>query len=100
MAEISKAKEGLRNGCLIFLLFFGGCFAAIMTDNLFLGVTKYQEEQLRVGMTKDEVVQVLGKPHDSGDMKSDFWIYWTHPRTFDPLKLGFDKDGRLCGWNK
>ena len=96
MTTRSKAKVGLRNVCLTFLLLFGGCWTATLTYEICTGIEEYQEQQLRIGMTKEEVVRVLGKPHGGETMDKDFWIYWTFPRHIDPLKLGFDQDGRLC----
>lgn len=89
------AKGGMESWCLLLLLLLGGCWGATLAYERCTGITEFQERQLRFGMTKDEVVSVLGMPHGGETMAKDFWIYWTWPRTFDPLKLGFDKDGRL-----
>ena len=91
----ASAKLSLRSGWLLLLLLIGGCWMITVAYQAFTGITREQEKQLHDGMTKEEVIRVLGMPHGGETIDRDFWIYWTYPRTFDPLKLGFDKDGRL-----
>lgn len=53
-------------------------------------VTREQESRLRHGMTKMEVIELLGKPHNNETVADDFWIYWTQPPSWDPLKISFE----------
>ena len=53
-------------------------------------VTREQELRLRHGMTKMEVIALLGKPHNNETVEDDFWIYWTQPPSWDPLKISFE----------
>lgn len=53
-------------------------------------VTREQELRLRHGMTKMEVIALLGKPHNGETVEDDLWIYWTQPPSWDPLKISFE----------
>ena len=70
---------------------------------------KFQREKLadiRVGMTKDEVVEVAGKPLSKELYSTDrYWFYYTDPKWYDGLVTQdectpflFDDDGILQGW--
>src|SRR5262245_371828 len=58
-------------------------------------ITAEQGEQLREGMTKEQVIALLGPPHEP--TRPDWWLYkcdfpsWTS----DALKVGFDANGRV-----
>jgi outer membrane protein assembly factor BamE (lipoprotein component of BamABCDE complex) len=61
-------------------------------------ISKAQVQQLRYDMTRQEVIDVLGEPHQlvTGDPEGD-WYYWCDYPTLlsDPLYIGFDPDGRV-----
>lgn len=63
-------------------------------------------EDVRVGMTREEVENVAGKPV-SGELYStdNIWFYYTSPKWYDGLVTQdectpflFDDDGVLLGW--
>ena len=63
-------------------------------------------EDVRVGMTREEVESVAGKPL-SGELYStdNIWFYYTSPKWYDGLVTQdectpflFDDDGVLLGW--
>ena len=61
---------------------------------------------VRVGMTKDEVVEVAGKPLSKELYSTDnYWFYYTDPKWYDGLvtqdectPFHFNDDGILLGW--
>jgi len=70
---------------------------------------KHQRNKLadiRVGMTKDEVVEIAGKPLSKELYSTDnYWFYYTSPKWYDGLVTQdectpflFDDDGVLQGW--
>ena len=63
-------------------------------------------EDIRVGMTREEVESIAGKPL-SGELYSsdNIWFYYTSPKWYDGLVTQdectpflFDDDGVLLGW--
>lgn len=70
---------------------------------------KHQRDKLadiRVGMTKDEVVEVAGEPLSKELYSTDnYWFYYTDPKWYDGLVTQdectpflFNDDGILQGW--
>ena len=63
-------------------------------------------QDVRVGMTKDQVVDVAGKPLSKELYSTEnIWFYYTRPRWYDGLVTQdectpflFDDDGVLLGW--
>ena len=61
-------------------------------------ISKPQVQQLRFGMTRQEVIEILGKPHQlvTNDPDGDWYYRCNFPSlTSDPLYIGFDEDGRV-----
>lgn len=58
-------------------------------------VTGYEGNQLRKGMTQEQVTAICGPPHEQDGL--DDWVYWCdYPSFFsDPLSVGFDAQGRV-----
>lgn len=62
-------------------------------------------EKLRVGMTKSEVLSIMGEPvKNEIYAQPDLWFYYTHPNWIDGLVTEDEctplvfKDGKLVGW--
>ena len=61
---------------------------------------------IRVGMTKDQVVEIAGEPLSKELYSTDnYWFYYTSPKWYDGLVTQdectpflFDDDGILQGW--
>ena len=61
---------------------------------------------IRVGMTKDQVVEIAGDPLSKELYSTDnYWFYYTSPKWYDGLvtqdectPFHFDDDGVLLGW--
>lgn len=51
---------------------------------------------LEKGMTKEQVVKLLGKP---GNTLSGFGTYWYYPDSFGG-RVEFDDDGKVTGWSE
>jgi len=77
-----------RLALFVFLIGAALLLQAIMASR----ITESQEQRLRKGMTKSEVIEALGHPH--GKYQEDVWYYLTWSN-FDPLPLMFDDEGRL-----
>ena len=60
--------------------------------------------KLRVGMTKEQVLAVMGKPLDAVFAKPDVWYYYIETRwhdgqeTIDECMPVVFKNGKLAGW--
>jgi len=55
-------------------------------------ITAAQESQLKMGMSRAEVLQILGQPHHTyGDSSCIYWSW----ATWDPLHLAYDGSDRL-----
>jgi hypothetical protein len=55
--------------------------------------TKAQLDRIEIGMSKAEVIAILGRPDFTGDEERLFYFWvWGAP---DPARLVFDVDGRL-----
>ena len=63
-------------------------------------------EDIRVGMTKDQVVEIAGEPLNKELYSTDnYWFYYTSPKWYDGLVTQdectpflFDDEGVLQGW--
>ena len=61
---------------------------------------------IRVGMTKDQVVEIAGEPLSKELYNTDnYWFYYTSPKWYDGLvtqdectPFHFSEDGVLLGW--
>ena len=61
---------------------------------------------IRVGMTKDQVVEIAGDPLSKELYSTDnYWFYYTDPKWYDGMvtqdectPFHFDDDGVLLGW--
>lgn len=94
---LKKSGISLLAGALVLLL--AGCLseASANVENA---------KRLRVGMTKAEVIAVMGEPVKESFATPDRWYYFVKPVWADGLTteeeclpLIFDK-GRLAGWGK
>ena len=94
---MKKSGISLLAGALVLLL--AGCLseASANVENA---------KRLRVGMTKAEVIAVMGEPVKESFATPDRWYYFVKPVWADGLTteeeclpLIFDK-GRLAGWGK
>ena len=89
-----------KYGCLLISSFFLGLsiFMCVIV-NPFNCVTGDQFRGLHDGMTKAEVIELLGQPHGrdfkNGKEDDDVWIYWGCSGGSDPAWISFDEDGRL-----
>ncbi|MDD3154492.1 MAG: DUF3192 domain-containing protein [Victivallaceae bacterium] len=94
-------KNVLLTGIILGSLFLcGGC--GIHEGNVNLEKTS----KLRVGMTKTEVLSVMGEPVQGENYcEENRWYYYTTPRWFDfqvtedectPVLFG--SDGKVIGW--
>ena len=60
--------------------------------------------KLRVGMTKEQVLEVMGQPLDATFAKPDVWYYYIETRwhdgqeTIDECMPVVFKNGKLAGW--
>lgn len=80
---------------LIPTAFIGGCVgltAAANRDNL---------NKLEIGMSKNEVLKIMGKPHQrEADGQYEWWLYLTDAwRSIDYTPLAFE-NSRLIGWGR
>ncbi len=83
----------------VLIVLLGGCGWFEASRNI-----KHSRE-LRIGMTKQEVVAVMGEPvQNETYTKPDVWYYYTNPNWFDGLATEDEcmplvfKDGKLIGW--
>jgi len=53
--------------------------------------------QVVTGMSKEEVVAILGEPHDK-DSESEWFYNADHWRSDGPYFVEFDENGRLVDW--
>ena len=63
-------------------------------------VTEQQFNQIHKGMTRTEVLEILGPPHDwVGDDPENDWYYWCDFPTWfsEPFCIEFDENGRMSG---
>jgi outer membrane protein assembly factor BamE (lipoprotein component of BamABCDE complex) len=61
-------------------------------------ITEAQENQLRHGMTQEEVLEILGPPHFKTSSDPEyFWAYkCNYPSVFsDPMGIQFDENKRV-----
>lgn len=88
-------------GIALAIMLSGGCTTpwGRVADNL------EHSRQLRVGMTKNEVLEIMGEPiRDENFVKPDLWYYYINTVWFDGLvtedecmPLVFES-GKLVGW--
>ena len=65
-------------------------------------------QDIRVGMTKEQVVEIAGKPLSKELYSTDsLWFYYTSPKWYDGMVTQdectpflFDDDGVLTGWGR
>jgi len=58
--------------------------------------------RLRIGMTKQEVLQTVGEPNQTSTSFGEMVWHYEYVQPFDGSKsrrLSFGGDGRLRGWN-
>ena len=90
MATLSDHEEVTMRALALFVFVAG---AALLLHATLAGrITDSLSRRLRKGMTKSEVIEVLGHPH--GKYQEDVWHYLTWS-SFDPLPLMFDDEDRL-----
>ncbi len=84
---------------LVLVSFFSGCGFSEANRNL------QNSGALRIGMTKEEVLAVMGKPvQNETYTKPDLWYYYIRPNWIDGLATEDEcmplvfKDGKLIGW--
>lgn len=84
---------------LAFVVLCGGCGFSEANHNI------KNSEALRIGMTKEEVITVMGKPiQNETYTKPDIWYYYIRPNWIDGLATEDEcmplvfKDGKLIGW--
>lgn len=83
----------------------------ILTAGMLCSCTWYSQftigeklKQLRVGMSKQEVLKVMGDPVKEVYNKPDVWYYYTDTKWHDTFTTRDEctplvfKDGRLQGW--
>ncbi len=92
--------------CLMPLLFLEGCGGAV---GLAAAGNRNNLNKIEIGMTKVEVREIMGKPHQrEADTEYEWWSYLTHnsdpiygivyrEKDFTPVAF---KDGKLIGWGR
>lgn len=102
-----KEKEMIRNMILAVV-----CAAlAATTASCGFFQAKYQRSKLadiRVGMTKDQVIEIAGEPLSKELYSTDnLWFYYTDPKWYDGMvtqdecmPFVFDDEGILTGWGR
>ena len=92
---------------LCLCLFVSGCGAA---RNITIGETRNKVNQLEVGMTKDEVIELLGKPHKREASKGNEYLFYRTEWAFEGLltleSIPLDREltpivligGKVDGW--
>jgi hypothetical protein len=95
----SIAAVGISMGLLL-----AGCGAVVDGANLYTSSTNRGGlNQLAVGMTKEEVIAIMGTPHKREAIgRHEFLLYRTETygdgdRSFTPVVI---VDGRLTGWGR
>jgi len=103
--KFHSARHFLRAALLVMLAAFA-CFASACSLRE-AAVNREKMQKLRVGMTKDQVRQIMGDPLEKEVYsKPDIWYYFTESRWFDGVNtrdectpLVFDPTtGTLLGW--
>lgn len=89
------------------LLAAAGCGLLLSGCGYFSKFDNFENSaKLRVGMTKDEVRNIMGEPEDEVYSKPDVWFYYIETRWHDGLVTEDEcmpvvfKDGKLIGWGK
>lgn len=79
----------------MFGVFLAGCACDINRENL---------NKLQVGMTKAQILEIMGKPYRREAQGQDEWLLyetetntWTESDWLTPLLI---EDGKLVGWGK
>ncbi len=81
---------------LILSLFLSGCVVSRNVENL---------NKLEIGMTKDQVLSIMGKPQlREADAEMEWWSYQTRLPMYelkdsDLTPVAFE-DGKVIGWGK
>jgi len=103
-------KPGKETEMIRHMILAALCAAlALMTASCGFFQAKLQRaklEDIRVGMTKDQVVEIAGEPLSKELYSTDnLWFYYTSPKWYDGLVTQdectpflFDDDGILTGW--
>lgn len=80
-------KVTIKNGFEVFIFIFF-CLQLLSCEDAFSGNSKKEEElfrQIRVGMQKDDVIRILGKPDTIGQSivhSSEYWfIYFSQNKS-------------------
>jgi outer membrane protein assembly factor BamE (lipoprotein component of BamABCDE complex) len=59
-------------------------------------IGSYRNGKIKEGMTADEVLAILGTPHErSVQADGENWIYWIDSFTLDWYSVSFGPDGRV-----
>lgn len=104
--QIQMLKSSVR---FFFALLSGAAVVLLLSSCAYFSQYSNQEKakQLRVGMTKQEVLKIMGEPlrHEVYN-KPDLWYYYIDTKWHDTyttedecLPLVF-KDGKLQGWGR
>jgi hypothetical protein len=79
-------------------MLLGGCGYFAQFDNF------ENAAKLRVGMTKEQVKEIMGEPVDEVFTRPDLWYYYVNTQWHDGLTTRDEcmplvfKDGKLAGW--
>ena len=97
---------------LLTILFVVGCEGTVAETRREAQRNRQALFSLNVGMTKDQVLTIMGKPrkkqtHSFGDRDIEFWLYLTEGWTIEGsdlqdshfTPLAFEK-GTLIGWGR
>lgn len=72
-----------------------GLTLTVAFDN---GISEQQAQRIAEGMTKSQVIELLGEPHGRHNPDPENqWYYYCNFPTFqsDPLHIGFDETGHV-----
>ena len=62
-----------------------------------IAISQHTEMQIEEGMTRQELIQIAGRPHQIGSDETWYYNVWRGPLPVDSLIVGFDDNGVVNG---
>ena len=102
-----KETEMIRN--MIMAAVGAALMASAVSCGFFQAMNQRSKlEDIRVGMTKEQVVEIAGEPLSRELYSTDtLWFYYTNPKWYDGMVTQdectpflFDDEGVLAGWGR
>jgi outer membrane protein assembly factor BamE (lipoprotein component of BamABCDE complex) len=99
-----KTRKLLIITASVLFAFIGGCVA----EGLVAAANRDNLNRLEIGMTKDEVLKIMGKPYQrEASEQCEWWFYLTHADAMygsfnidsEKTPLAFE-NSRLIGWGR